>query len=209
MAKNDPAAIRKLKAYIAKENHNVDQIFDGFDKETDRAAIVIAGSIVEDALRSMLEAHMRVTQTKTEENEIWGSQGVLGTFSAKIRLAYALRLLDAGARKQLDVLREMRNACAHSQMPIDFDTPQLREVCSGFLQASRAKKRVLPETNKGFRSAFESECMWLATTFLKSGLDTYRSSPALKNKTQSGINALAMPSTALGAGLLDFEQDAE
>ena len=51
--------------------------------------------------------------------------GVLGTFSRKIDLGYALGLYDAQRHKELHIIRNIRNAFAHTMIPIAFDTPEL------------------------------------------------------------------------------------
>jgi hypothetical protein len=51
--------------------------------------------------------------------------GVLSNFARKIDLGYALALYDEQIRKDLHILRNIRNAFAHTLIPIAFDTPQV------------------------------------------------------------------------------------
>jgi hypothetical protein len=52
----------------------------------------------------------------------------LATFSAKIRLAYALSIFGSSTRDDLDTIREIRNAFAHSTRPLASDPAQTLRV---------------------------------------------------------------------------------
>jgi hypothetical protein len=51
--------------------------------------------------------------------------GVLSTFSRKIDLGYALALYDTQLLKDLNIIRNIRNAFAHTLLPIDLNTTEL------------------------------------------------------------------------------------
>lgn len=55
--------------------------------------------------------------------------GPLATFAAKTRLAYALGILDDTAKKEMDLLRHIRNQFAHTKEKIDFDTKEIAQAC--------------------------------------------------------------------------------
>lgn len=191
MSKNSKS-ITALKAYISSDNKNTDEIFDGLEGETDRAAIIIASAFVEDSLWNVLDAHSRSGMSKAQENEIWGSQGVIGTFSAKIKVAYAFGWIDERTKRQLNILREMRNACAHAQMPVTFKTKELADVCDQFLKNSiKPVDAALVSSEHGVRRAFQNECVRIATTFLSQSIRTLK----LKGNGQHypPMNALALP----------------
>jgi hypothetical protein len=50
-----------------------------------------------------------------------GDRGPLSTFSNKILMGHALRIYDENTRCNLDIVRNIRNAFAHSKRPINFD----------------------------------------------------------------------------------------
>lgn len=54
--------------------------------------------------------------------------GLLSNFDDKINLGYANGLLDDGLTDSLQIIKAMRNACAHSRRHIDFKTDELRDV---------------------------------------------------------------------------------
>jgi len=56
------------------------------------------------------------------------SGGALGTWAQQTNLALALGIIHEQDASDLEVFRVMRNACAHSRQPLDFNTPQLRDA---------------------------------------------------------------------------------
>src|SRR6266852_4243169 len=112
------------------------------EKETDRGCALITGSIAENALEAILQTGT-VSLSKTRRDELFGIDGVMGSFSAKIKVAFAFGLIDAELRDQFDRLREIRNAFAHAKVAINFNTPAVRHSCVGLLK-SRDDKRIEP-----------------------------------------------------------------
>lgn len=100
---------------------------DSLKTESDRAMVVIAGSLLEDELQDRIKAAL-VPLEKEDGQRLFGFDGIAGTFSSKIFMAYCLGLIDSHTRNLLDVVRELRNACAHSRMPVTFDTPELQNA---------------------------------------------------------------------------------
>jgi len=44
-------------------------------------------------------------------------------------MAYALKVIGRISRADLDIIRFLRNEFAHSRIPFDFNTPEVRAVC--------------------------------------------------------------------------------
>jgi len=72
-----------------------------------------------------------------------GGNGPLSTFSAKIKLAYALGIVSAETRLQIERVREVRNHFAHHKDKVSFKHPSVMSVCSFFKQ-----KKSLTEEDK-------------------------------------------------------------
>lgn len=124
-----PAAVVRLKKLSEQpfDDDNFKSVIDSLRSESDRAAVIIAGSLLDDELAALIRKVMRPLSAE-DRQRLFSFDGPAGTFSSRILLAYALRLIDANDRKLLNIIREMRNACAHSRTPISFDTPELRDV---------------------------------------------------------------------------------
>jgi DNA-binding MltR family transcriptional regulator len=103
-----------------------------YTNESDRGCALIAGSIAENALEEIIRARLPHL-SKERLDELFGYEGVLGTFSAKIKIAYAFGLIDHKLRDDFDRLREIRNVFAHARTIIRFRTPQIAQACGGLM----------------------------------------------------------------------------
>jgi hypothetical protein len=52
----------------------------------------------------------------------------MATLSAKMELACLFGFIEDKTYQQLDIIREMRNACAHSKRPVDFSNKEVVNV---------------------------------------------------------------------------------
>jgi hypothetical protein len=92
-----------------------------------------------------------------EDTRLFGVDGPMGTFSNRIAVAYAFGVIDADDRKKFDFIREMRNACAHSRMPLSFETRELAGVMSLLLGDSG----IVPQSPAQARAIFLGLCALL------------------------------------------------
>lgn len=97
--------------------------------ESVRAAITVGASLVEYGLELLIEAHLREPQTDAEKAILFTDNGIVGTFWEKIWLAYFLRLIGPQTRRDIDLIRSIRNEAAHNPSPISFDTPEIAGRC--------------------------------------------------------------------------------
>ncbi len=123
------ASIRTLKAFSKANSLSLDpkQFFDGLAEESDRGVIVVAITLLEDALTAGLRKKLSNFDS-AEFDDFVSFNGVAGTFSGRIKLAYGLGIITEEQKKVLDVARELRNACAHSRQAVGFHTPEIMAV---------------------------------------------------------------------------------
>ena len=95
--------------------------------ESDRGAIILISGMIEEFLVSRINRKLIKLNSK-ETKEIYGADAPLGTFSAKIRMAYAMGLITRQVRNMIDVLRSIRNACAHTGIEISFSQKEMRDA---------------------------------------------------------------------------------
>jgi hypothetical protein len=94
---------------------------------------------VEHALEFVIACRLREPRNKTEENALFQEKGILGTFSEKIWAAYFLKIVGHNARRDLNLLREIRNQAAHDMNPCSFEsTPAIRSRCGDLGLAEHA-----------------------------------------------------------------------
>jgi hypothetical protein len=90
---------------------------------SDRVAAIVGGSLVEEMLTRALRAFLR--QDAVALKEAFDFNGPLGTFSAKISMGYVLGLYGKEVRRDLDLLRKVRNDFAH-QLSATLQTQDIR-----------------------------------------------------------------------------------
>ena len=158
-----PGSHTKLKAYYNTSYLDLDpqELARGLAKESDRSAVVISASLIEDHLLNRIRSKLRKMEEKEEKDlRLFISDGPFGSFGYRITVAYALEIIDAETMDHLLDIKEMRNACAHSARPIDFATPELVQVCKRLFDPSPGSYlKVQSEDPFILRQAFIVTCM--------------------------------------------------
>jgi hypothetical protein len=104
---------------------------DGLKGESDRGCVVLAVAWIEDDLTRLLKRHLLPSpRTSESSDELFGVQGYLGTFSAKIDLAYRLGLIRRSVHQCLHLGRRIRNDFAHLSGDLSFSTPSISDRVS-------------------------------------------------------------------------------
>lgn len=92
----------------------------------DRAKGLLATAMLENALEKALLLFFEDRDPnffKDQEN------GAFNTFHLKIRLALALGLIEKTVKDDLDTIKIIRNAFAHSLADVVFETAEIKEAC--------------------------------------------------------------------------------
>lgn len=100
--------------------------------KADRASALIVASMLQTALKRLVLVKL-VELTETEMDGLFGRDAPMSTFSGLIRIAYAFGLVDEEIKRDLDRIREIRNAFAHASIPITFETKEVAHACEGLL----------------------------------------------------------------------------
>lgn len=130
-------ASKKLLKQLPTDDEMKDTLF-GLLNNTDQAAAITGAAYLEHALQTLLEAHFRDLNSEDRSRMFDGSaNGILGTASAKIRIAYAIRLLDAETYHDLLLINDIRNVFGHTLHEIDFTNQLVIEDCSKLNRAPR------------------------------------------------------------------------
>jgi hypothetical protein len=88
---------------------------------------VLLAAYVENTLQRAIIRNYHID--KSLESDLFDPMRPLADFSAKIRIAQALRIIGPQTRLNLDVVRTIRNAFAHAMIPVSFGTPQIARAC--------------------------------------------------------------------------------
>ena len=105
----------------------------------DRAEALIGASYIEKALEEAIKTKLQPKIDDPDFDYLFNenNNGPLSTFSAKIRIAYALKIIDEPARHDLDTIRELRNHFAHSLGDVGFSTPAVVALCDSLCTGDR------------------------------------------------------------------------
>jgi mannitol operon repressor len=142
---------------------------DEFQRESDRAAAILAAALLDERLRRLLHAFM--IDDETNVNLLLETEQPVGTFGARIRLAYCLGLVDDRVFKMLLLIKSVRNAFAHQLHGLSFESPGIVEDCTA-LRLLLNFPAGFPETPRfSFISATFSaqQTLWSYTTSMEVG----------------------------------------
>ena len=93
-----------------------------------RSSVLTAASLIDYALERLIGSHLR-TPSKKNDWELFTDNGLFGTFSRKIMGAYYMKLIGPNTRRELDIIRAIRNDCAHDLKPVTFATLGIASRC--------------------------------------------------------------------------------
>jgi hypothetical protein len=162
---SDPAYLRNLKSYARAQYGTAEEsaeIVIDFQNESDRGAIILAATSIEDMLENALGLRMKTLETDNEARAaVFGAEGTISTYSQKTLIAYALGIIDKKARKEIDLVRNIRNACAHSRKPLSLEIPVLVNAIHVAI-GEKTLKIMKDHSPRSLKAAFICHCAALA-----------------------------------------------
>jgi DNA-binding MltR family transcriptional regulator len=102
-------------------------VAESIAKQSDRAAAVIAGSIIEVRMKDAILSALK--RNKDIEDFFFQPSGPMGSFRVKVDLCYMLGLLSDDAYRDLSIIKDIRNAFAHRLDIRDFKTQSISDRC--------------------------------------------------------------------------------
>jgi len=102
-----------------------DALNQEFAKESDRAAVILAASIADELLRALIAARL-VPVSSSSDDLFDGANAPLGTFSARIEVAYRLGLVSVKFARDLHLIRKIRNDFAHNIQGCSFEDAKVK-----------------------------------------------------------------------------------
>lgn len=115
-----------------------------FQSETDRGAALVGASLIDQKLADTLRAFFVAAKSAGELLD--GGNAPLGTFSARIKAAHALGLIDSFELAECDLIRKVRNEFAHSIHGTTFTQLKITALC-GRLRSDLPGERKAFENN--------------------------------------------------------------
>lgn len=124
-------------ANVNPDNPNIKQIRPGFlemldfrralTEETDRGCALLAASFLEGMIEELLRE--RLVDNPKLQKEMLHHSGPLGTFSSQIDMACLLGLVGPAMRRELHLIRQIRNDFGHTARRISFGEPSIASRC--------------------------------------------------------------------------------
>ena len=157
---SEPNALKTLRKYYG-DRASYDGAEDTrkeYETANDRSVIISLAAVVDSALEYRLALAMPVIKTGDEELFMMAfrAEGPMGGFSYKTELCYYLGLIDERLRVQIDCLRSIRNAVAHTHRIVTFSNKSLQTAAKRLFAPSGYF--VLRDTSPdGYRKAFIAE----------------------------------------------------
>jgi DNA-binding MltR family transcriptional regulator len=129
--------------------------FEDIDNSNDRAAAILAAAILEDHLAIALKK--RFHEDEKILNETFRSSGPLGSFSAKINMAFLVGLCSKATCKELHTIKDIRNEFAHKGLTMDFNSQRVRDLANNLIFGKKFKITITPaDEGDDAKPVFES-----------------------------------------------------
>ena len=97
------------------------------ERQSHSAIVFHAIAILEYDLERCLKRSFRELNADMQKR-LFGAYGPVGTFAAKIDMAYALGITTDEVHAELDKFRKIRNVFAHKRGPLSLDTEPVKEL---------------------------------------------------------------------------------
>ena len=136
---------------------------------SDRASAIIGAAIAEDALVDALVSRFQKMATDDIDKLFYAETAPLQTFSAKIRIGHAMGIYGLKLRAQLDIIRTVRNAFAHSMRPLEYEYPLIKDKVARLRQIELTEMG-LSNTAPILRGRFVANCVDLMIAFRRYSL---------------------------------------
>jgi DNA-binding MltR family transcriptional regulator len=106
--------------------------------ESDRGVMILAATMVEDALLEALQKVTKFADNSDMRAKIYHGDGPLASFSKRITFAQALGLISKEVARQMHVVREVRNTAAHAHVTMDFSVQDVKNALGTLLGEKEA-----------------------------------------------------------------------
>jgi DNA-binding MltR family transcriptional regulator len=110
-------------------------LLEQFQKESDRAAVILVVSIIDENLETLLKSYL-VPNPTANDSLFDSATSALSNFSSKIDMAYRIGLISGKFARDLHIVRKIRNSFAHDIYGCNFQNgsvlARIRELENSF-----------------------------------------------------------------------------
>lgn len=124
--------------------HEFQIVYNEFKDESYRSVVIVSVAKIDDLLREILTKVFLPDMRK--EDSLLASEGPLGTFSSRILILFRLGLIDRATFDFLNLLRKIRNDCAH-KFPLKLDEGRAGDQLRALMQVGCVNPRFSYDTS--------------------------------------------------------------
>lgn len=104
------------------------KFFKEIGEESDRGVALISAAMLDQHLGQMIKNNF-IREGKVIDQLMEGGFAPLNTFSARIKLCYALGLITEHEYQQIEKIRKIRNKFGHELYGLSFENEPIRSIC--------------------------------------------------------------------------------
>jgi DNA-binding MltR family transcriptional regulator len=145
------------------------------------AAVILTVAVIDDVLRAALLYNM-IKLSREDEKALFTGNGALASFSARIRVAYAMGIISRKLRADLDRLRELRNEYAHKALRVSLQDTDQDRLIRGLNAISDLPSATSLPTQELLAQAFERVCLFL---IMRTSPPSTRADPSLQGQLKA------------------------
>ena len=150
----------------AEHNHSFSEFAEEFEKESDRAAVILVSAKLDELL--YLALTRKLLPCPTAQDDLLRTDGPLGSFASRITLAHRLGLIDDTFARTLHLIRRIRNDFAHesagAKLSSGSHADRVRSLFLPFKKYCEARAKEIASfqqvEKKGVRGQFEFACYY-------------------------------------------------
>jgi hypothetical protein len=109
--------------------------FEAFNKvlaeESDRGRVLLAAAWIEEFLKVKFMNEFSKGNSRSRD-QLFSSNGPFATFSGKLNAAFCAGWIDADVYHDVQIIRRIRNECAHSVEPVSLNEERNRKLLECF-----------------------------------------------------------------------------
>ena len=123
---------RKPPTSESERDARVGDFFAALGLESDRGVVMLGGAILDELFDALLRSKMLADEDvlKRAVQNLLSIYGPLGSFFAKIQMAYAIGCIKRQTFDDLSIIRDLRNHFAHHSGTISFRDADVVTLCN-------------------------------------------------------------------------------
>ena len=163
---------KKVKSRTGKEKEDHQWQFkfliEQFSKESDRAAVILVASILDEILETLIKS--RLTPVPTAQDSLFdNATSPLSSFSSKIDMAFRIGLISGKLARDIHIIRKIRNSFAHDVYGCSFENGSVKSRVRELENSASSvwvKQRLEVERNDNILEGTRGKFLWITSALI-------------------------------------------